>query len=69
MLQPGASVVDSVALYVLPTDGVAEQAAAQVARALGLFGSPTFAVGPEIFWGHDRMEDALLWAVAHPGTG
>lgn len=31
---PGASVVDSVALYVLPTDGVAEQAAAQVARAL-----------------------------------
>ena len=32
--QPGASVVDSVALYVLPTDGVAEQAAAQVARVL-----------------------------------
>lgn len=31
---PGASVVDSVALYVLPTDGVAEQAVAQVARAL-----------------------------------
>ncbi len=31
---PGASVVDSVALYVLPTDGVAEQAAAQVAQAL-----------------------------------
>ena len=31
---PGASVVDSVALYVLPTDGVAEQAAAQVARVL-----------------------------------
>jgi len=31
---PGASVVDSVALYVLPTDGVAEPAAAQVARAL-----------------------------------
>ena len=31
---PGPSVVDSVALYVLPTDGVAEQAAAQVARAL-----------------------------------
>ena len=31
---PGASVVDSVALYVLPTDGVAEQAVAQVAQAL-----------------------------------
>lgn len=31
---PGPSVVDSVALYLLPTDGVAEQAAGQVAQAL-----------------------------------
>lgn len=31
------------------------------ARALGIFGSPTFAVGGEIFWGDDRLEDALEW--------
>ena len=31
---PGASVVDSVSLYVLPTDNVAEQAVAQLAQAL-----------------------------------
>lgn len=32
------------------------------ARRLGLFGSPTFVVGDEIFWGDDRLEDALAWA-------
>ena len=34
-----------------------------VARALGIFGVPTFAVGSEIFWGHDRMDDAFAWAL------
>jgi len=34
------------------------------ARELGLFGSPTFVCGQEIFWGDDRLEDALDWAVA-----
>lgn len=32
------------------------------AMALGIFGSPTFAVGDEIFWGDDRLDDALAWA-------
>jgi 2-hydroxychromene-2-carboxylate isomerase len=31
------------------------------ARQLGLFGSPTFVCGREIFWGDDRLEDALDW--------
>lgn len=31
------------------------------ARELGLFGSPTFVDGNEIFWGDDRLEDALGW--------
>ncbi|MFF7398393.1 2-hydroxychromene-2-carboxylate isomerase [Achromobacter sp. NPDC008082] len=29
------------------------------ARNLGLFGAPTFFVGDEMFWGNDRLEDAL----------
>ncbi len=33
----------------------------QAARELGIFGSPTFAVGREIFWGDDRLDDALAW--------
>jgi len=35
------------------------------ARKLGIFGSPTFAFGSEIFWGDDRLEDAIDWAKAH----
>ena len=29
------------------------------ARKRGIFGAPTFVVGGEIFWGDDRLEDAL----------
>ena len=36
------------------------------AKALGLFGSPSFTVGSELFWGDDRLEDALRWCVS-PG--
>ncbi len=32
------------------------------ARARGIFGAPTFFVGSEMFWGNDRMDDALLFA-------
>lgn len=31
------------------------------ARGLGIFGSPTFTVGRELFWGDDRLEDAISW--------
>lgn len=40
------------------------EAATEKARALGMFGSPTFAIGEEIFWGDDRLEDALEFAAA-----
>jgi 2-hydroxychromene-2-carboxylate isomerase len=32
------------------------------ARSRGIFGAPTFFVGPEMFWGNDRLGDALLFA-------
>jgi 2-hydroxychromene-2-carboxylate isomerase len=32
------------------------------ARKLGIFGAPTFAIGSEIFWGDDRLEEALNFA-------
>ena len=34
----------------------------QQARAKGIFGAPTFFVGTEMFWGNDRLDDALLFA-------
>ncbi len=34
------------------------------AKALGVFGSPTFVVDGEVFWGDDRLEDAIDWLKA-----
>ena len=41
------------------------RAQSEEAARLGIFGSPSFLVGREIFWGNDRLEDALSWAVEH----
>lgn len=35
------------------------------ARSLGIFGAPTFAIDTEIFWGDDRLEEALAFAKGH----
>ena len=32
------------------------------AMQLGVFGAPSFVVNGEVFWGDDRLEDAILWA-------
>ena len=34
------------------------------ARRRGVFGAPTFFVGDEMFWGDDRLEDAIGFALA-----
>jgi 2-hydroxychromene-2-carboxylate isomerase len=34
----------------------------QAARA-GIFGAPTFVVSGEMFWGNDRLEEAVAWAL------
>ena len=41
------------------------RARSEEAIRLGIFGAPSFLVGPELFWGHDRLADALSWAVEH----
>lgn len=38
------------------------------AMALGVFGSPTFVVAGEVFWGDDRLEDAIRWVNGRRGT-
>jgi 2-hydroxychromene-2-carboxylate isomerase len=37
------------------------QSKTDAARVLEIFGSPTFATAGEIFWGDDRLEDAVRW--------
>jgi len=38
------------------------RAQTDLARQRGIFGVPTFFVGPEMFWGNDRLDDAMLVA-------
>jgi len=45
-----------------PEISAAYDAATDEARALEIFGAPTFVVGRERFWGDDRLEDAIAWA-------
>ena len=33
------------------------------AKQAGIFGSPSFIVDGELFWGDDRLEDAINWAI------
>jgi 2-hydroxychromene-2-carboxylate isomerase len=35
--------------------------ATEEAKSLGVFGSPTFVVDGEVFWGDDRVDDAIRW--------
>src|SRR5258706_4979699 len=37
----------------------------ELARSMGIFGSPTFVCESEIFWGDDRLEDAIDWCKTH----
>ncbi len=38
------------------------RAQTEEAARVGIFGAPSFLVSGELFWGNDRLEDALRWA-------
>jgi 2-hydroxychromene-2-carboxylate isomerase len=38
------------------------RASTEQAQRLGIFGAPSFIVRSELFWGNDRLEDAIEWA-------
>lgn len=37
----------------------------EAAMAAGIYGAPSFTFGEELFWGDDRLEDALGWAARY----
>ncbi|MES2489530.1 MAG: 2-hydroxychromene-2-carboxylate isomerase [Pseudomonadota bacterium] len=39
----------------------------EAAQAKGIFGAPTFFVGDEMYWGNDRLDDALRYAYTNNG--
>ncbi|MCP5044093.1 MAG: 2-hydroxychromene-2-carboxylate isomerase [bacterium] len=64
---------DILSALVLPVEETLERAGSDANKAklreqnerandLGIFGAPTFTVGRELFWGGDRMGDAIAWA-------
>lgn len=65
-----ASVLDSCGVTAEPilaraaSDAVKARLRAQTdaAAELGIFGAPNFLVGGELFFGQDRLEDAIAWA-------
>lgn len=52
------------ALRLAKTPAIKESLKQQTEEAsrLGIFGSPTFIVEGELFWGDDRLEQAIAWA-------
>lgn len=45
-----------------PENKLALRRQTEAAAERGIFGAPTFLVDGEMFWGNDRLEDALAWA-------
>ena len=57
----GQDPVRVLAIATAPASNEVMLAETDAAKAKGIFGSPTFAVGDELFWGDDRLDDAINW--------
>jgi 2-hydroxychromene-2-carboxylate isomerase len=63
--QPGERLVEKA---LSPENKQRLRAQTERAMRLGIFGAPSFTVGEELFWGNDRLEDAIAWYKAHAIT-
>jgi 2-hydroxychromene-2-carboxylate isomerase len=63
----GLGVDADAAVVAANSPAIKERLKAQTAKAeaRGLFGAPSFTVEDELFWGNDRLEAALAWAMRH----
>jgi 2-hydroxychromene-2-carboxylate isomerase len=67
-----AAILDSLGLDGAATIAIAQsdenklrlRDAGAEAQALGIFGAPSFVVNGELFWGNDRLDDAIAFAQA-----
>jgi 2-hydroxychromene-2-carboxylate isomerase len=60
----GLDAADTIARARAPENKDRLRTQTEEAIAKGVFGSPSFTVGDELFWGNDRLDDALAWAAA-----
>jgi len=47
------------------TEGAGLRQQTETAIGQGIFGAPSFQVGDELFWGNDRLEHAIDWALSN----
>lgn len=59
--QPAADLIATTQQDVVKT---ALRTQTEQAMTFGLFGAPSFRVGSELFWGDDRLDEALNWCEA-----
>jgi 2-hydroxychromene-2-carboxylate isomerase len=58
----GQDADDILAAAVTPEIRAGLRTTTEEAMKKGIFGAPTFFVGDEMFWGNDRMDQAIAWA-------
>jgi len=63
LIDVGADADAAIAQALSPAEKPKLRENAAAAQARGIFGAPSFVVGKELFWGNDRLEDALAWAL------
>jgi 2-hydroxychromene-2-carboxylate isomerase len=71
-LLAGLGVAPAPALARARADAIKERLRTTTAEAerLGVFGAPSFVTADgELFWGHDRMTEAIAWAARGRGAG
>lgn len=62
LLQLGLPAADIISTAQSDKNKLALREQTEAAKAKGIFGGPTFFVGGEMFWGDDRLDDALTHA-------
>jgi len=64
----GLNAADVLAQATSPEGKLALRHGTDAAIAAGVFGAPSFTTeGGELFWGSDRLEQAVAWAATHNG--
>jgi len=66
LVRVGQNPAEIISAAQLPAAKEQLRAQTQEAARRGIFGAPSVVVGRELFWGNDRLEEALSWSAGPP---